>query len=89
MLVKQYRMHESLHGQFMLALHRSGRRGEALSVYQRLRATLVAELGLEPSTALSRLQRSVLMARPESPAPAPAAGAASRLITRGPELAGR
>ncbi|MCC9711558.1 AfsR/SARP family transcriptional regulator [Streptomyces sp. MNU76] len=68
-LVKQYRMHESLHGQFMLALHRSGRRGEALSVYQRLRATLVAELGLEPSTALSRLQRSVLMARPESPTP--------------------
>ncbi|WNZ06360.1 AfsR/SARP family transcriptional regulator [Streptomyces sp. 11x1] len=86
-LVKQYRMHESLHGQFMLALHRSGRRGEALSVYQRLRATLVAELGLEPSTALSRLQRSVLMARPESPAPAGAAGA--RLMTRGPELAGR
>jgi DNA-binding SARP family transcriptional activator len=86
-LVKQYRMHESLHGQFMLALHRSGRRGEALSVYQRLRATLVAELGLEPSTALSRLQRSVLMARPESPTPAGAAGA--RLMTRGPELAGR
>lgn len=85
-LVKQYRMHESLHGQFMLALHRSGRRGEALSVYQRLRATLVAELGLEPSTALSRLQRSVLMARPESPTPTPAGG---RLMTRGPELAGR
>ncbi|WP_369229190.1 BTAD domain-containing putative transcriptional regulator [Streptomyces sp. R21] len=68
-LVNRYRMHESLHGQFMLALHRSGRRGEALSVYQRLRATLVAELGLEPSAALSRLQRSILMARPEPAAP--------------------
>ncbi|WP_217185888.1 AfsR/SARP family transcriptional regulator [Streptomyces sp. AC495_CC817] len=90
-LVKQYRMHESLHGQFMLALHRSGRRGEALSVYQRLRATLVAELGLEPSTALSRLQRAVLMARPEPapPAPAGAGAAGARLMTRGPELAGR
>ncbi|MFG2603383.1 BTAD domain-containing putative transcriptional regulator [Streptomyces sp. NPDC048514] len=71
-LVNQYRMHESLHGQFMLALHRSGRRGEALDAYQRLRTTLVSELGLEPSAALSRLQRSILMARPESsPAAAP------------------
>ncbi|MBE4741613.1 MULTISPECIES: AfsR/SARP family transcriptional regulator [Streptomyces] len=88
-LVKQYRMHESLHGQFMLALHRSGRRGEALSVYQRLRATLVAELGLEPSTALSRLQRSVLVARPELPTPAPARATGGRIMPRGSELAGR
>jgi len=74
-LVNQYRMHESLHGQFMLALHRSGRRGEALDVYQRLRSTLVSQLGLEPSAALSRLQRSILVARPEAPAAtAPAAG---------------
>ncbi|WP_086800143.1 AfsR/SARP family transcriptional regulator [Streptomyces caniscabiei] len=88
-LVKQYRMHESLHGQFMLALHRSGRRGEALNVYQRLRATLVAELGLEPSTALSRLQRSVLVARPELPTPAPARATGGRIMPRGSELAGR
>ncbi|MGZ3103721.1 AfsR/SARP family transcriptional regulator [Streptomyces sp. H62] len=92
-LVSQYRMHESLHGQFMLALHRSGRRGEALNAYQRLRSTLVNELGLEPSAALSRLQRSILVARPEAPATAtaaPAAGTAtatgtatgSRLVTR-------
>ncbi|QKW10541.1 AfsR/SARP family transcriptional regulator [Streptomyces sp. NA04227] len=62
-LVNQYRMHESLHGQFMLALHRSGRRGEALDVYQRLRTTLVSELGLEPSAALRRLQHSILTTR--------------------------
>ncbi|MCX5151569.1 AfsR/SARP family transcriptional regulator [Streptomyces sp. NBC_00320] len=66
-LASRYRTHENLHGQFMLALHRSGRRGEALDVYQRLRATLVRELGLEPSAALRRLQRSILMASPESP----------------------
>ncbi|MEV7558427.1 AfsR/SARP family transcriptional regulator [Streptomyces sp. NPDC089795] len=66
-LASRYRTHENLHGQFMLALHRSGRRGEALDVYQRLRATLVRELGLEPSAALRRLQRSILMAAPESP----------------------
>ncbi|MFE4539510.1 BTAD domain-containing putative transcriptional regulator [Streptomyces scopuliridis] len=64
-LVGQYPSHENLHGQFMLALHRSGRRGEALDVYQRLRATLVKELGLEPSDALRRLQHSILVAAPE------------------------
>ncbi|MER5466815.1 AfsR/SARP family transcriptional regulator [Streptomyces sp. NPDC002668] len=64
-LVSRYRTHENLHGQFMLALHRSGRRSEALHVYQRLRAALVRELGLEPSAALRRLQRSILMAGPE------------------------
>ncbi|WP_030205581.1 AfsR/SARP family transcriptional regulator [Streptomyces sp. NRRL S-87] len=83
-LVNQYRMHESLHGQFMLALHRSGRRGEALNVYQRLRTTLVSELGLEPSAALSRLQRFILTANPETvSSPAAAAGAAGgRLVAR-------
>ncbi|MET9887090.1 AfsR/SARP family transcriptional regulator [Streptomyces sp. NPDC006430] len=66
-LASRYRTHENLHGQFMLALHRSGRRGEALDVYQRLRGTLVRELGLEPSASLRRLQRSILMAGPDSP----------------------
>ncbi|MCY0935090.1 AfsR/SARP family transcriptional regulator [Streptomyces sp. H34-S4] len=65
-LASRYRTHENLHGQFMLALHRSGRRGEALDVYQRLRGTLVRELGIEPSAALRRLQRSILMAAPEN-----------------------
>ncbi|MEU9032549.1 AfsR/SARP family transcriptional regulator [Streptomyces sp. NPDC048383] len=72
-LASRYRIHENLHGQFMLALHRSGRRGEALSVYQRLRATLVRELGIEPSAALRSLQRSILMTGPENPAAVPAA----------------
>ncbi|MFJ9646075.1 BTAD domain-containing putative transcriptional regulator [Streptomyces sp. NPDC101206] len=67
-LASRYRTHENLHGQFMLALHRSGRRSEALDVYQRLRQTLVRELGLEPSAALRRLQRSILMAGPDGPA---------------------
>ncbi|MEV7889035.1 AfsR/SARP family transcriptional regulator [Streptomyces sp. NPDC002817] len=67
-LVNRYRTHESLHGQFMLALYRSGRRGEALEVYQRLRATLVRDLGLEPSAGLRRLQRSILTASPETAA---------------------
>jgi DNA-binding SARP family transcriptional activator len=70
-LVNRYRTHESLHAQFMLALRRSGRRGEALDVYQRLRATLVRDLGLEPSPGLRRLQQSILTAGHELAAEAP------------------
>ncbi|MFC8827326.1 BTAD domain-containing putative transcriptional regulator [Streptomyces sp. NPDC057137] len=65
-LVSRYPMHETLHGQFMLALHRSGRRTEALETYQRLRRSLIRELGLEPSAGLRRLQLSLLMAGPEA-----------------------
>ncbi|MGW7823522.1 AfsR/SARP family transcriptional regulator [Streptomyces puniciscabiei] len=65
-LVNQYPTHESLCGQYMLALYRSGRRGEALGAYQRLRATLVRTMGLEPSPALAKLQRSILMSGPET-----------------------
>ncbi|MFF3889400.1 BTAD domain-containing putative transcriptional regulator [Streptomyces sp. NPDC001914] len=75
-LVSQYPMHESLCGQYMLALHRCGRRGEALDAYRRLRATLVRALGLEPSPALARLQRSVLMSGP-GPLPARPTSAAA------------
>jgi DNA-binding SARP family transcriptional activator len=81
-LVNRYPMHESLHGQFMLALHRSGRRGEALNVYQRLRTTLVRELGLEPSTSLGRLQRSILMAHPEPIVAAGPEAVGERLVAR-------
>ncbi|MFD4878547.1 BTAD domain-containing putative transcriptional regulator [Streptomyces sp. NPDC058420] len=70
-LTSRYATHENLHAQFMLALHRSGRRGEALDVYHRLRATLVRDLGLEPSPRLRRLQQSILVAAPETPPPAP------------------
>ncbi|GHB82282.1 hypothetical protein GCM10010347_61520 [Streptomyces cirratus] len=69
-LASRYRTHENLHGQFMLALHRSGRRGEALTAYQRLRTNLVEELGIEPSGALRALQRSILLADPENAADA-------------------
>ncbi|MGW1216645.1 AfsR/SARP family transcriptional regulator [Streptomyces sp. NPDC002499] len=66
-LANRYRTHENLHAQFMLALYRSGRRGEALDVYHRLRGTLVRNLGLEPSPRLRRLQQSILTAVPETP----------------------
>jgi SARP family transcriptional regulator, regulator of embCAB operon len=64
-LLSRYPTHESLCGQYMVALYRSGRRGEALDAYQRLRSVLVHTVGLEPSPALVKLQRSILMAGPD------------------------
>jgi len=81
-LVQRYRTHETLHGQLMVALHRSGRRREALDVYQRLRTALVRELGIEPSAGLRRLQRAVLMSGPEM-APQPAETSGTRLSRTG------
>ncbi|MFZ4177254.1 AfsR/SARP family transcriptional regulator [Streptomyces griseoincarnatus] len=82
-LVSRYPTHESLCGQYMLALHRSGRRGEALNAYRQLRARLVRSLGLEPSAALAKLQRSILVSGPAG-APATAGmSAAGRLAPAG------
>lgn len=79
-LINRYPMHESLCAQYMLALYRSGRRGEALDAYQRLRATLVHAMGLEPSPALAKLQRSLLMSGPETvPARPVMSGTAARV----------
>jgi DNA-binding SARP family transcriptional activator len=59
-LATQYQLHENLHAQFMVALHRSGRRQEALQVFERLRDAMKDELGLEPSRRLHFLHRAVL-----------------------------
>jgi DNA-binding SARP family transcriptional activator len=83
-LTSGYRTHENLHAQFMLALYRSGRRGEALTVYQQLRGLLVRDLGLEPSARLRRLQQSILMAAPETPFALPRHDAADGQLARVP-----
>ncbi|MFF0206034.1 BTAD domain-containing putative transcriptional regulator [Streptomyces sp. NPDC005017] len=64
-LVNRYPTHESLCGQYMLALERSGRRSEALEAYRRLRTTLVRDLGLEPAAELRRIQRLILTSGPD------------------------
>jgi predicted ATPase/DNA-binding SARP family transcriptional activator len=51
---------ERVAGQLMLALYRCGRQSEALGVYQRLRAELLNELGLEPGPELKALQAQIL-----------------------------
>jgi DNA-binding SARP family transcriptional activator len=49
----------------MLALHRSGRRADALAAYLRTRTVLAEEFGIEPGAELQRVHRHVLGARPE------------------------
>jgi DNA-binding SARP family transcriptional activator len=72
-LVAEHRFHENLHAQLMLALHRCGRRQDALAIFHRLRATLVGELGLEPSRPLHFLQRAILSDDPMLRVPSGAA----------------
>jgi DNA-binding SARP family transcriptional activator len=62
-----YPLHEEFYWQLMLALHRCGRRADALKVYQKARETLQRELGLEPCRALRDLQYSILAADNEEP----------------------
>jgi DNA-binding SARP family transcriptional activator len=59
-LVMSYPLNEWFHGQLIVALSRSGRRGEALQAYQNLRELLCSQLGLEPQHDLQLLQREVL-----------------------------
>jgi DNA-binding SARP family transcriptional activator len=70
-LTNQYPIRESLWLRLMTALHRAGRRTEALDAYQRVRATLGQELGIDPSEQLVALHRTVLLDGPPPGPPAP------------------
>ena len=63
-LAAQHPLHENLHAELMVALYRSGRRSEALTVFHRMRARLVDELGLEPSMKMQRIQQAILATAP-------------------------
>ncbi|MFE1441787.1 BTAD domain-containing putative transcriptional regulator [Streptomyces sp. NPDC058739] len=55
---------ERLYGPWMLALYREGRTAEALAVFQRIRRTLVHDLGVDPGPPLTTLQSRILNADP-------------------------
>ena len=59
-LVAEHPLRERLAAQLMLALYRSGRQGDALASYRKLRSTLVEELGLEPGPELRELEQRIL-----------------------------
>src|SRR5262252_6526444 len=79
-MVADHPLRERLRGQLMLALYRSGRQAEALEVYREFRTVLAEELGLEPSSALRKLQEAILRHDPAL-APGP--------VTNGAPLARR
>lgn len=71
-LAARHPVNESLHGQFMVALLRSGRADDALEAYRRLCAGLQRDGGREPSARLRRLHRSILTVRDAGLARVPA-----------------
>ena len=83
--------------QLMRALNRLDRHADALAVYRRVRATLVAELGLEPGPALRAAEAEVLGGRVGAPrewrrgdtavTPARLPAAISSFVGRGDDVA--
>jgi DNA-binding SARP family transcriptional activator/DNA-binding beta-propeller fold protein YncE len=76
-LVAAHPFRERLRAQLMLALYRSGRQGDALAAYHDARGVMHEELGLEPTPALSELERSILQQDPSLDLPV-----APRLVAR-------
>src|SRR5262249_25169427 len=60
----EHPLREGFHGQWMLALYRSGRQSDALSAYRDLHRLLRAELGIEPSAPLRELHTRILRQDP-------------------------
>lgn len=63
--VREHPLREGFRAQLMLALYRSGRQAEALTVFSDARTRFVDELGIEPGPDLQELQRKILAHDPE------------------------
>ena len=80
-LVAEHPLRERLRCLLILALYRSGRQAEALDAYNEAKRTLLDELGIEPSPALARLERAILVQDPALDPPAAAeAPPAARVV---------
>ncbi len=78
-LVDRHPLRERFRAQLMLALHRTGRQGDALREAARFRRVLNEELGLDPSTDLRQLESQILNDDPILARPMPARVAAARV----------
>lgn len=58
-LVRDHPLRERLWARLMVALHRDGRKAEALTAYRRARTKLIAELGVEPGPELRALHQAM------------------------------
>ena len=58
-------LREKRWSQLMLALYRCGRQADALRAYQRLRAELREQLGIEPSADVRSLEEAILLQKPQ------------------------
>jgi DNA-binding SARP family transcriptional activator len=85
-LIRLYPFRERLWAQLIVALYRAGRQADALHTYQRLRALLADELGLEPSPPLRQLEAAVLRHDPDLAVPAGIAAPAAPDEDRPPSV---
>jgi DNA-binding SARP family transcriptional activator/pimeloyl-ACP methyl ester carboxylesterase len=88
-LVREHPFRERLWGHLMVALYRGGRQAEALATYQRARALLLEELGLEPGGELRRVEEAILnhdpaLAPPQADRPMTVAAGTASGIVRSP-----
>ncbi len=70
-LAAAYPMRERVADLQIRALYAAGRPGDALTAYERIRATLADRLGADPSPALAALHLAILRGGPDLAAPAP------------------
>ncbi|MFH8471685.1 BTAD domain-containing putative transcriptional regulator [Streptomyces sp. NPDC018000] len=94
-LAERHPLRERIRTAWMDALHRTGRRAEALAVYDDYRQLLARELGLEPGAAIAARHRAMLTGRdgsdrPRTAGPAPRTPALRAVLPAGvPDFTGR